>query len=251
MATNLVEVDEFTESVLVPEPGDDRKASSVEIPFQALANRAKYLMARSGIELPGGARHSWADAHSFQESVGFFDVVHLGGTTNEIEYANGAGVLAPRARTTRHMLRGSAFQGSGSAGGNGGRGVRLVSGPPASLSPGFEHELALPRGAVIMAWRMVCGVYPGASVRARVQMTRATPNFAGPGGGTLANEGSAVDTTGAAFEVLGATGLSVAVDDVSTLAMLMTISVMADAQYVLLGLCGIELEWLDPGPRNY
>jgi hypothetical protein len=46
MPTNLTEVDEFTADVTVPEDGDDRNAASVEVPFQALANRTKYAKAR-------------------------------------------------------------------------------------------------------------------------------------------------------------------------------------------------------------
>lgn len=43
MAKNLVEVATFTANVSVPEGADARTAASVETPFQALANRTKYL----------------------------------------------------------------------------------------------------------------------------------------------------------------------------------------------------------------
>lgn len=39
MAHNLTEVDVFTSAVTVPDGGDSRTAASVEVPFQALANR--------------------------------------------------------------------------------------------------------------------------------------------------------------------------------------------------------------------
>lgn len=45
MAHNLTETNEFTASISVPDPGDDRKSASVNTPFQALANRTKYLKA--------------------------------------------------------------------------------------------------------------------------------------------------------------------------------------------------------------
>lgn len=43
MPHNLTEVSTFTANVSVPDTGDARTAASVETPFQALANRAKYL----------------------------------------------------------------------------------------------------------------------------------------------------------------------------------------------------------------
>lgn len=43
MASDLVEVGTFTASVTVPDDGDDYLASTVEIPFQALTNRTRYL----------------------------------------------------------------------------------------------------------------------------------------------------------------------------------------------------------------
>jgi hypothetical protein len=42
MAHNLSDVDTFTSAVTVPDDGDDRSAASVELPFQALANRTFY-----------------------------------------------------------------------------------------------------------------------------------------------------------------------------------------------------------------
>lgn len=43
MAEALIEVDEFTDEVVVPEGGDIRNAASVRVAFQALANRTKFL----------------------------------------------------------------------------------------------------------------------------------------------------------------------------------------------------------------
>jgi hypothetical protein len=43
MPSNLTEADEFTESVQVPDDGDDRNAASVETSFQALTNRTRNL----------------------------------------------------------------------------------------------------------------------------------------------------------------------------------------------------------------
>lgn len=42
MATAIVDVDEFTTPVMVPEPGDDRTAQSVRTAFQALSNRTRH-----------------------------------------------------------------------------------------------------------------------------------------------------------------------------------------------------------------
>jgi len=46
MSKALVESNEFTASVVVPEDGDPRTAASVEMPFQALANRTTNLKER-------------------------------------------------------------------------------------------------------------------------------------------------------------------------------------------------------------
>lgn len=43
MPHNLTDVDAFTSPVAVPSGGDERNAASVETPFQALANRTRYL----------------------------------------------------------------------------------------------------------------------------------------------------------------------------------------------------------------
>lgn len=51
MAKDLTEVNEFTTNVTVPEGGDPRTASSVETPFQALANRTLHNRKRlNGID---------------------------------------------------------------------------------------------------------------------------------------------------------------------------------------------------------
>lgn len=46
MAHNLTEADTYTANVSVPDAADARTAASVETPFQALTNRAKYLYTR-------------------------------------------------------------------------------------------------------------------------------------------------------------------------------------------------------------
>lgn len=46
MAHNLTETDAYTANVSVPDAADARTAASVETPFQALTNRAKYLYTR-------------------------------------------------------------------------------------------------------------------------------------------------------------------------------------------------------------
>lgn len=43
MPTNLTETSTFDATITVPADGDARTAASVEVPFQALANRSKYL----------------------------------------------------------------------------------------------------------------------------------------------------------------------------------------------------------------
>jgi hypothetical protein len=98
MAEDLVEVDEFTPAVTAPEDGDDRDAESVVQGFQPLANRTRWLSNRAGIG-PDGTTHVWPDQHSFTNNVGFAALVRLTGAANELEYADAAGMAAPRTRT--------------------------------------------------------------------------------------------------------------------------------------------------------
>ena len=63
MPTNITDANTFTDPVSVPEPGDDRTASSVQVPFQALANRTRYLKGITDALYPGN--HTWSGDNYF------------------------------------------------------------------------------------------------------------------------------------------------------------------------------------------
>jgi hypothetical protein len=82
MATAIVEVDEFTPTVTVPDPGDDRTAQSVKTGFQAITNRTLYLKNELEAGLAGYSDlpHTWTAPNTFD------DVLALGGGNNELAY---------------------------------------------------------------------------------------------------------------------------------------------------------------------
>lgn len=72
MATDIVEADAWTSTVQVPEPGDDRDAASVEVGFQALTNRTKYLRESAGVDAVFRAQPcDWTGQHTFSQSINF------------------------------------------------------------------------------------------------------------------------------------------------------------------------------------
>lgn len=83
MATALTETDVFTASIVVPDPGDDRKASSVVLPLQGLANRTKNL--KGLIEDYEDEAHTWATTQVFEGPV----QLKSGGSPIEVEYWEG------------------------------------------------------------------------------------------------------------------------------------------------------------------
>lgn len=109
MPTNLVEADEFTASVTVPEDGDDRNAASVETGFQALTNRTRNLVNRLGaLKDQAITWTAWQRFHG-----GFTSTVGLGlvGNTNDVFYTDDVGALMPRVRTTYIPLDACAHDG--------------------------------------------------------------------------------------------------------------------------------------------
>ena len=68
MPTNLTDVSTFTDPVAVPVDSDPRNAASVETPFQALANRTRYLL--NQIETAGALIVHLSPAAGLQESFG-------------------------------------------------------------------------------------------------------------------------------------------------------------------------------------
>jgi hypothetical protein len=86
MATDLVEVDEWTAAVTVPEDGDDYDAASVELPLQALTNRTVRLNSR--VDAVPDQPYTWSAPQAFEDALG------LAGPDNELTYQP-----LPRTRT--------------------------------------------------------------------------------------------------------------------------------------------------------
>lgn len=74
MAVNLTESSNFDANVSVPEDGDDRNAASVEVPFQALTNRSRWLYntltaVKALTDVLYTAAHTWAGTSRFDGAV--------------------------------------------------------------------------------------------------------------------------------------------------------------------------------------
>lgn len=98
MAEDLVEVDEFTPAVTVPEDGDDRDALSVKQGFQPLANRTRNLLNRIGAFASG--EHTWTAKQTFNALLALGDVL-MGG---EVKYADAAGSTVTKERRVQLPL---------------------------------------------------------------------------------------------------------------------------------------------------
>lgn len=242
MAEDLVEVDEFTPAVTVPEDGDDRDAASVKQGFQPLTNRARYLLNRAGLG-PGGTTHVWNDQHSFTNNV------RLTGASNEIEYGDAAGVATLRLRTKVFRLSGTGSNGSGGVWeSSGDGGVRLISGV-GYPAPFFSAELPLVTGSVLTGWRLTTWSAIDAgpvNVRGSVRLVRQ------PFAGSAAYPGTEKFTTGLAPEDLSESGLYEAITSNATWSLHLAITTLQNTASIIFGMAGgVELSWLDPGPRNY
>jgi hypothetical protein len=175
MAEDIVAVDEWTSIVTVPEDGDDRDAPSVVPAYQALTNRSQYLLNRSGIELPGGTRHVWEDAHAFNDSVGLYGGCALGPGVNAT-FVDALGVPAPRPVSKMIGLYG------GMGDGVPGLALGLPTGAlqmPAGAQGLRTYALDLPQGAIVTGVSMklsnAAGDDAGGSVSVYRMQTDAGP----------------------------------------------------------------------------
>lgn len=80
MSHNLIEVSTFTASVSVPDPGDARTAASVEVPYQALANRTRNNKDRLDAILSQNASYTVGDVTDFITSGDKIKLTQLGAT---------------------------------------------------------------------------------------------------------------------------------------------------------------------------
>lgn len=88
MSHNLVEASTFDPNVTVPDPADARTAASVEVPFQAITNRTKYLKDRTDPLLSQLATYSVGVAAAPKNTGDKFELVQIATTAGLSVAAN-------------------------------------------------------------------------------------------------------------------------------------------------------------------
>lgn len=180
---------------------------------------------------------------------------HVGnswGVSGEVLYADPeTGVPTPKMRTTLHALKGSTFVWPGREEKSGvyrnGAGISLWTSAELDRSPEFRHDIELPRGATLQAWRMVAFTLGATSV-AQVSLQKATPVWSPPGAPALATLGTTQSTTIVSAEVVGQSGLSEVITEGASYYLAFILNPYAADNVVTFG--AVELTWLDPGPIN-
>lgn len=246
MPTNLVEVDEFTEFVPVPEPGDDRKAASVETGFQALANRTRNLLGRLTGLLSGN--HTWTGDHGFRDGTKFFGVwnaLRLCGAA-ELHYANEEGAIEARPRLEVLSL----FGGIG--------GGEIVVGFAGIISARIRgagayarvYPLRLPHGATLQSLRAPFLNTAAAPSDFLMRLYRSTSDFAT--GDVVGSAPIEVGYDRRNAQAVGTQGVLAKTDFAEV------ITNAAATYYVVLSTSaggdfvgGVQVGYLDPGPRNF
>jgi len=107
MAHNLTDIDTFTSAVTVPDGGDPRTAASVELPFQAVANRTRNVKNRldalaSGLNVTAGdvrasSDFEYCDATGAAVSVTRTIMVPLENTGPGLDWSKALGKLTSTA----------------------------------------------------------------------------------------------------------------------------------------------------------
>lgn len=228
MSEAIVEVDEFTAEILVPSPGDDRKAASVEVPFQALANRTKNL--KGILDDFEGEEHEWAVGNTFLSGLS----LGTNGGDREVEYTN------TRVRKVLLPLRPVIIP-SGWAASADSQGWQTTGTQPLTFWVGRDE---LPSGAVLTAVR--AGV--SLSALGTLSLVRMSPGTS-PVGPYVALGSPATDAftpAGTEAVVLAITGIAYTIDNSQRL-----VRIKLDPTSGVTALYWLELEYEDPGPRNF
>ena len=208
-------------------------------------------LAGAGLANFTSTAHTWTAPQGFTSGY----IANSWGVQGEVLYCDAGGIVTAKARTTLHLMRGLGADATGKVEGGAFGSVRLTS--PATLPaqvPAFTHEIDLPEGAVLTGWRMIAAtevVGGGTAVRGSVQLTRMTPDFAAVTGADVAIGPEAATTGNMTGEILAASGLSATVTATSRLRLLIKLTAAADGDWIDFGRFGLELTWLDPGPRNF
>lgn len=250
MATDLDIVDEFTEPVTVPEPGDDRTSASVRGAFQALTNRTWNLLGRitDFIHKP----HTWTanqtfDTHAVLRVDSELDMngtISLAGDlmvgpNGDVKYADENGASVPRLRTV--LAPGGT---AGAAGSDSGMFGWTFSGAGT-----LEVPLRLPHGATLQQVTAGFRNAAGAPALAGLTVYRRTPNKANPGAGGAGVEIGTKDATAPVGSNSSAhrsvTAINEVIDNAS--------SVYYASAYIgdVGAIAYVEITYLDPGPRNH
>lgn len=245
MAAPLTDVDTFTDPVIVPEAGDDRTSVSVNVAFQALANRTRHHKAL--FDGYGAAPHVWGALNTFA-----IDIDYDAPKTFSRWLTLSAGVTfysASPASPRAHIETGSAVSLPG---------MTYVTFPTAStVDDTWTGGLDLPTGAVITDLRLgvlssdsthlvhaILSGYPQnptTGVRGSAVAMRSCSAVGTIGTGTPAEQGVSVPIAGGASQAIdrGANQyeLSVSIQDVP--------GTSANAY-----LTGVWVQYTMPGYRN-
>jgi hypothetical protein len=190
--------------------------------------------------------YPWTGAHAFSGSVGIFSTAVIGGTTNELEYADSAGVVTPRSRTVNiPLITGMPYSttaaelqmtGSGAMWSVDGSGGTILL------------PLKLPHGAIVTD---ILGVWRndgGGATTYGLALIRSTPDFASGTVPTLSTLGSGASgsiASGGTWIGPGAITPTAAVNNaLYEYALQATAGAEGD-------LAGVRVTYLDPGPRNH
>jgi len=238
MARAIVDVDQFTSPVMVPEAGDDRTAASVQGGFQALTNRTLNLKntIEDGLAGYSDLPHVWTDTNEFS------DILALSGTDNELSYQ-------PLPRTRRIILPPTlACPRAGAA-------IKLAGAGVSSPFCWYAEELGslvytfrLPHGAMLQRVRVSFEKGLGAEFSVHVYQVEAIV------GG--------INTGATVKHDLGVTSKVIAGTVADVITHVIPAPVATNGQWHFYALdifmaaigagCGWpEIEFLDPGPRNF
>jgi len=236
MATDLVEADEWTATVTVPEDGDDYDAASVEVPFQSLANRTVRLNSRID-QVPDEA-HTWAEAQTFEGVLG------MAGADNEISYQpfprTRTIILPPTSACPRMDDGGIKLTGAG------------VTSPFGWVWMAAGNELIysfrLPHAAILQRVRVgVTGGSDGTDVSVHCYQVESIVDSIAAGSTVLHDLGSTTKPRSGAWQLVTHTVPA----PITTNGAWHTYAIDVTLQTVA-GVCAwVEIQFLDPGPRNF
>ena len=252
MPTDLTDQNVFTEPVSVPEEGDDRNAASVEIPFQALANRTRNLkhQLEAGIATLtqqlgalDAADHNFSGAITFESDVLFEGGVGIYSDSEEVTY------ITKRTRkrliplhnyyTTMQDRRSILISGGASTGS-----------PGSILASTAGEKVLLPielaSGNLLQSLRAAVHKGPTAG-NIVMELYRSTPDLVGGTSSTPLLLGSAshsVTGTGA-IRTINVAGFDYVNRAAELLVVEFALPTVGDS------ILWVEIEYSDPGPRTH